>query len=1148
MRLNRLHLAGFKSFVEPTDVYFPSNLVGIVGPNGCGKSNLIDAIRWVLGESSAHQLRGQALEDVIFSGASGRKPASQATVELLFDNRDGRIGGEYARYAEIAVRRELSRDGQSRFYLNNTRCRRRDIADLFLGTGLGARSYAIIEQGQVNRIVEARPEELRAYLEEAAGISKYRERRRETAQRVAHTRENLERLTDLREELGRQLARLDRQAKAASRYRELRSEAREIEARLLALKLAQANQTLAKRQAALQQAESRLESLRSRLADQQRTLTEMRAAVADRQVEVNALQASVYELGAKQAQGQMRLAQFKTDIDHALRQQQNNEQALGRLAQLQHEATENVARFIRDLDAVRERIGLLECEQVEAQARLDAAELNMNAVQAKWDAFIEKANEPVQALDQLQKQLAKLEQTLHRDQQAADRIDLARSRHERETAQAQVAAAEEALRRSQAVLKESEQSVDQAEQALHQAKAELAEAEEAFSSARRDFESLTARHQALAEVLRTETNKTNGWSGPRLVDRLAEMGVEDEWLERQLGPALHGWIVEDLAELLETATLPPGQWWVEALKHDGEPSREEHHRWVQDWLDSRHQAGSLAEALAERHRLAPGQAMVTPEGWLIGRHWLQTPGEGQQTGMLARRAALRQLEIELPAAEKVLQQAAADRAAALARYQEAEAILRSAQSQLKQALRDQGQAEVAVTQARALLQRTEVQLRQHEQAQAELAARLDRNKAQCGKLRAEREYWLERKQAMLDARQQLEQQRSQARKALEQARSELERVRRARHEQDLVLNGLQSRIEMAQAEAVRAEREMQDIRARQQHVVERLAQLKSEQEQARQAQAEIDARLRSAEGALAAGQRQLEATQAAEREAAMALVECEREVELARSNWETARLAHQEAALRQEAAYKDYQGCDAVLEGYVPPPVETETMAQLAERLEVVQQQLARLGAVNLTAIDEYNEVAKRKQDLDAQYAELNEALAQLEAAMARMDRETRARFRETFDAVNARLGSIFAQLFGGGEAMLTLDENDALDGGVQLMSRPPGKRISHLSLLSGGEKALTAVALIFALFSLNPAPFCILDELDAPLDEANVGRFCAMVREMAGQVQFVFITHNKATMESASQLIGVTMREPGVSRIVSVDLDRAVQLIESET
>jgi len=1146
MRLTRLHLAGFKSFVDPTEVRFPSSLVGVVGPNGCGKSNLIDAVRWVMGESSARQLRGQALEDVIFSGASSRKPASMAAVELVFDNSEGRLGGEYARYAEIAVRRELSRDGQSRFYLNNTRCRRRDIADLFLGTGLGGRSYSIIEQGQVNRIVEARPEALRAYLEEAAGISRYRERRRETAQRIAHTRENLERLADLREELGRQLARLDRQAKAAARYRRLRGRAREVEGRLLALTLRQAEAREREREAALadiEQAVAASEAERRRAAD---AVEAIRRTLEQAQQAVNLRQAAVYEVGARQTQAQMRIAQLQTDRDHQARQQQRDLQRQQQLSREVHSQQANLASQREDLATARALESQLREQQRQASVELEQADAQMRAAQADWDGFIETAGEPTQRLAGIEEQLGRLRHGQRRLEQELAGLDLAQTRQRRDDAEAARVRAEVAYREQGEAVALAERAISQAEADLARARAAAAEAEERHATCRADYEDLRARAQALAQVVATERPDGDipAQAQGRLVDWLADQGVADDWLERRLGPALQGWLLDDLSALLHSPdALSSGQWWLEPFADEANAER-----WLRDFLDSRHRVESLPEALAGRRELAPGHALVTPEGTLVGRHWLLTAGEGQQAGVLARRAALRQIEAALPARETAMHAARTARGEALATLRRCEAALSAAQSQLKQRLREQGQAEVDLTRSQATVAQVEQTLAQLQHRQTELAERIARQASSLEELEGERRHWQARQDAMRQARAERERARNAARDALDAARHEHDRLRKALHEQSLKCGSLGSRIEMTESELRRARHEAQALQVRQQQQGERLADLDAELATARAALAADDEEVAEARAALESVRQSLEAVQQRERESITALHAAEKQLESHRSEAEAARLSHQEARLRRDVAAQAYRECEAVAEGFAPPLMETESAESLKDRLDQLREQIRKLGNVNLTAIDEFEQAGHRKADLDAQDADLKEALAQLEAAIARMDRETRARFRETFDQVNSRLGPMFARLFGGGEAMLTLDENDLLEGGVHLMSRPPGKRVSHLSLLSGGEKALTAVALIFAIFSLNPAPFCILDELDAPLDEANVGRFCDMVRDMAEQVQFVIITHNKTTMENASQLIGVTMREPGVSRIVSVDLDEAVQLIESET
>ncbi|MFP4154682.1 MAG: AAA family ATPase [Halothiobacillaceae bacterium] len=1146
MRLTQLHLAGFKSFVDPTDVRFPSNLVGVVGPNGCGKSNLIDAIRWVMGESSARQLRGQALEDVIFSGASGRKAASVASVELLFDNSDGRLGDAWARFSEISVRRELSRDGQSRFFLNNARCRRRDITDLFLGTGLGARSYSIIEQGQVNRIVEARPEDLRAYLEEAAGISRYRERRRETEQRMTHTRENLERLTDLREELGRQLDRLDRQAKTAVRYRRLKAEIRQTEGRLLALELKLAAEALSEAEAARHQAEQQAQQALEARAQAQSALAETRRVLEIRLQETSTCQAAVYEQTANQAQLQVQVDRLRADREQRLVQQQRDEQ---RIAQLQ-EATADLETSLADLEQAQAQARASEAslgrDREQAQQALDEAEAGLQAVQSAWDAFLERASEPTERLARERRALSGAEQDLARCDADSARIDLDRTRARMEQARQALGQAEHARAEAGQAIESAEARVGTCEQALVEARTVLAQAEGRQAEARAELDALLAQQRALEQVIATEEPGTapETIAATRLVEQLALHDLKDPWLEHCLGQALTGWTVETLDALTGLSDPPPGQWWI--APHPEEASAPQ--CWLRDFLDSRERAPDLDSALAARHRLAPGQALLTEDGTLVGRHWVRLAGQDTQTGMLVRRAALRETRARRPELERMLADAGTLRTQAAQQLRTREADLKASQTDLREAIRHQGECAVALARCQSAAGEAE---RAVDNERARIKALADRRAALVEQITAARNR-LQQAEADRDAvqteRAGQESRRQEARRLVDAARRGLDQIRQQAHEQALESSRLVSRIEVTRAQIQRSQGEIRALATRRQEHVETLAALERALADARARQAAATEALEQARARLANAHASQESAHQAERAAGEALQHAERQLSACLESREAARMAGQAAQLHHDQARARYLGCEAVHEGFSPPLVESESPTSLKAKLDELQTRRRRLGNVNLSAIEEFEQARQRKEELDAQDRDLNDALDQLSAAIAQMDRETRARFRTTFEQVNDRLGPTFARLFGGGEAILTLEEDDLLNGGVHLMSRPPGKRVSHLSLLSGGEKALTAVALIFAIFSLNPAPFCILDELDAPLDEANVGRFCAMVREMADQVQFVFITHNKTTMESAAQLIGVTMREPGVSRVVSVDLDQAVQMVDSES
>jgi chromosome segregation protein len=1164
MRLSKIKLAGFKSFVDPTVLHLPSNLIGVVGPNGCGKSNIIDAVRWVMGESSARSLRGESMTDVIFNGAANRKPVGQASIELVFDNSAGRLGGPWASYTEIAIKRLVGRDGQSGYFLNGTRCRRRDIADVFLGTGLGPRSYAIIEQGMISRIIEARPEDLRVFFEEAAGISKYKERRRETETRIRHTRENLERLDDVRGELARQIQHLQRQARAAEQYREYRAEERRLQAELLTLRWRDLQTDLLEREPALRRQETALEAI---VAEQRRLEAELEAGRARRlefNEAFNAAQGRYYQAGAE-------ISRLEQDMQHQreLRRRREDEQRQTAAALEQIEAQSALDREQRDellvaLTDAEPAMARLLTDEADANATLTAAETALRESQTDWEEFSRRNSEAQRQtdvertrIDHLDRQLLQSERRLERlrfeQEQLAEadlEQDLAELREVEQAAAEDLQRDQEHLARTEAELNATREARQHTEQVLHATR-------ERVQTGRGRLASLRTLQEA---ALGRETDGLSDWlRGQGLIDapRLAEqLAVEPGW-EMAVETALAGWLdalcVADLdsparaaAGLSETrlTLLEPSSPAVANPVSAGTLATKVQTPWpLAGLLAGVHTAADLAEVLTRRVTLSDGETLVTPEGVWCGRHWLRL-GRGGDGGVLAREREIRELDAVL-----------SEDATALNRLTEQVEQLRVRQRELDQQRRDVQQAvnEGHRTQARAqsAVQTTQARWEQacarraalvEEQAELDYQADQDREQAQLARLRLEEELLtmegLQVEQAELSAR------RERLQDEFRQSRIRAEAARQIVARQTAALEALRVRIAAVSQALERLEAQRRQLQTRR----ERLDADRAADPDATLALAEealtgaletrllVEAELRDARQRLEGQDAELEAGE-------QARSRCERQAESQRGQLEAQRLALGEARVRQQNLLEPLRELDADPETILPTLPEAAVESDWLARLEQVERRIQRLGPINLAAIDEFAEQSQRQQYLDAQNADLLEALATLESAIRKMDRETRARFRETFEQVNAGVRELFPRLFGGGEAYLELTSEDALDAGVTIMAKPPGKRIGSISLLSGGEKALTAVALVFAIFRLNPAPFCLLDEVDAPLDEANVGRFGALVREMSATVQFIFITHNKATMEIAQHLAGVTMQEPGVSRLVAVDVEEAARL-----
>ena len=1169
MRLSKIKLAGFKSFVDPTTIPFPSNLVGVVGPNGCGKSNVIDAVRWVMGESSASRLRGDSITDVIFNGSSSRKPVGTASVELMFDNSDSTLEGQYAKYSEISIRREVSRDGISSYFLNGTRCRRKDITGVFLGTGLGPRSYSIIEQGMISRVIEAKPEEMRVFLEEAAGISKYKERRRETENRIRHTKENLERLMDLLEEVEKQIKHLDRQAKTAERYRKLKKRERLLAAELLALKLRDLDE---RAQGDVARLEQRQTALQAAIAEQRKLeagIEDARVTQTERSDAFNAVQSRYYKVGSE-------IARLEQGIEHGRelreRQKQDLEQARlgvseitghidkdqGEIKQLEMSLSELVPDLERARDAEKHSAASLEHAEkalADWQARWD--ELNhlfndavqtgnvertrIEQIELKLNGLVERRHRLAQSdgggnLDELHQKFASCAEREQRQRQARDEFD----RH--------LASAAEEI----AKLREQDQKLSHL---VDERKGTLQKMESRYAS-------LDALQKA---ALGEGDESIHSWlksAGLDGLPRVAQsMDVQSGWeraVETVLGDYLQAVCVNDVAAAVESISqLAKGSVTLVnrtsdfqggalrsgtlAEKVSNAPAG------VLARLEMVQVADSLQAALNMRDHLGGGQSVITADGVWLSRDWLRVSRDKDvREGVLTREQEMRRLKNDIQEQ--------------LARTESAQKLLKDGRSRLTQL---EEQREVLQKDAAALLN-------EYSEAKAELDTARFRLEQATARKTAIAEESKEIESEILAAEQSLRESRLRLQEAdnskadmegqregLSAHRDELRReLARVREQADEDRRGAQSIAiqyesrrtsrESAAQSLQRMENQLTQFRRREKELVEQLEQgdepLKAKE---RDLALQLESRI-AVEKELGQAREQVEAVESRLRELDQLRMTAEQQVEESRTTVDEAKMVVQEVRVRREGIAEQLEQTDYTYESLMEEIDEEANVSAWDEELEKVRGRIDRLGPINLAAIDEFKEQSERKEYLDSQLADLNSALATLEGAIRKIDRETRARFKETFEKVDVGFKKLFPKLFGGGHAYMELTGDDLLSAGVTVMARPPGKRNSTIHLLSGGEKALTAVALVFAIFELNPAPFCLLDEVDAPLDDQNVGRFCDIVKEMSDRVQFVFITHNKVTMEMSRQLTGVTMQEPGVSRLVAVDLDEAVKMAAS--
>ena len=821
MRLNSIKLSGFKSFVDPTSVTFPSSMSCIVGPNGCGKSNVIDAVRWVLGESSAKNLRSDSMTDVVFNGSSSRKPVSKASVELFFDNKEGRIGGEFSSYSEISVRRSLELDGQSNYYLNGTSCRKKDITDVFLGTGLGPRSYAIIEQGMISQLVSAKPEEMRGYIEEVAGISRYLERKKETESRIKRTKENLSRLEDLREEISRLLYKLQRQAKAAEKYHELRKDETKAQLMLLGSKWRDVSSLLVAKEKEVKDQELKVEEINSQKNTSDSEIIKLRAKQIELQTALDKVQQEFYSFGA------------------------------------------DISRTEQEISLKKDRVNEI------------AEKISTNKIQ----------------IDTRNREIEKLSEN-------------------KSSAQLEISAIENELKS----LKENTDGPDTAE---------------------------AEKIEGLWLIFITETKDILNNIVNSIGSIKSKLSNNDS-------------VDDDLRK-------------IESLQND------------------------LKKLETEPNKLTK-----------LTQDFLINASEGakqQRINLIEKTDKYAELQAKL-------------------------ASMNSEDSHISTKLQD-------LTQENRDLEEESKELTQPIN---EIQEKLDQ---------------------LLSDRLKVEENLLESRKAIEECNASIHKIEREKIEKEQAAITLRELLEN-----LRLERQASKIE-----------------------QNNIEKQVEELEGDL--------------------------------------------SKIKNELVN------DKSVEGY-------------SADLEAIELKISRLGAINLAAMEEYDQESKRKELLDEQHNELMQALETLERAITKIDKETRTTFKDTFDKLNQSLSQSFPKLFGGGHAELVMLGDDLLTCGIGISARPPGKKNASVSQLSGGEKALTAIATVFAFFELNPAPFCLLDEVDAPLDDLNTMRFIDLVDEMSQRVQFVYITHNKISMEKSKHLMGVTMQEPGVSRMVAVDVDQAVEMAAS--
>ncbi|WP_137167078.1 chromosome segregation protein SMC [Salinimonas lutimaris] len=1149
MRLKKIKLAGFKSFVDPTTIPFVGEMTAIVGPNGCGKSNVIDAVRWVLGESSAKNLRGDAMTDVIFNGSSARKPVGQCSVELIFDNSAGRIDGEYASFNELSVRRVVTREGQSHYALNGTKCRRKDVTDLFLGTGLGPRSYAIIEQGMISRLIESKPQELRVFLEEAAGVSKYKERRRETENRIRHTRDNLERLEDVRGELGRQLEKLQRQASAAQRYRELKSAERRLKGELAALRWQKQNTQMV----ALQKKQQASQHELNTLEDQQRggeaglqtyrqQADDARAALDSLQQQKFTLSTSITRIEQQALHGRQRATQITAELNEIAQQQQQ-------LRDAADAARGKVTALTDTKEEQAPRLALLNEQVAQNEVQLEEAEEVLRAFGATDRQHSERHQQAAQQAQSHRVQLQSVQDMQTRTRQRISEIEQELGGQDDKTLAAEQQALTLALEQASEKVASLTDSLSEATGHQAQINQQAGEQQALVDAEREKLQQARASHSALISLQQAAATDLTDYPGLQPAWQRMQFAADWQQAAQTVLSFLHHPLISDD----EDAPEVPGYLVWSALAHTDEP--------VDGSLAAQADAGSFVPALFNQILIASDESLaralqqssqgrfwiVTPQGQLFGHNWHYVPGEQDPQHNLLRQASMiEQLEQDIARLEETVAQGI-----------ELAEQTRQQQSDANQAVR---QLDRQLQQTRLEAQGIEQQLEACATRHAQLQARTTKLQDELSRYQVLNEqesaqittliHQLEEAQQQQDELAGVVEDSHRQREILEQAvvaaRHSLNQRQSEHHQLQLRASETTSQLSAARDQVTRHLDRLSELDSRREKLAREQADILQPQTQQQAQLDELLSQREAVEASLQSHRQHMEKVDALITEAqkghnSLTATIASRQAEIDRMTIEIESIRARANTVVEQLA-ESQQNLNTLLES-LPDEADEKRWQQ---ELEQTQAAITRLGAVNLAAVEEYDAQAERKTHLDIQYEDLTTALETLQSAIRKIDKETKSRFAETFDQVNADLKALFPKVFGGGSAYLDLTDDDLLETGVTIMARPPGKKNSTIHLLSGGEKALTALSLVFAIFRLNPAPFCLLDEVDAPLDDANVGRFCNLVSQMSEQVQFIYITHNKIAMEMATHLTGVTMAEPGVSRMVAVDVDEAMAFVEA--
>jgi len=1130
MRLSTIKLAGFKSFVEPTKIPFPDQMTCVVGPNGCGKSNVIDAVRWVLGESSAKNLRGDAMTDVIFNGSTNRKPISQASVELIFDNTQGKLPNTFADRNQVAIKRLVTRDGQSLYFLNGSKCRKRDITDIFLGTGLGPRSYAIIEQGMISRLIESKPQELRVFLEEAAGVSKYKERRRETQTRIKSTRENLERLLDVRQELQNQLDKLAVQSVNAKKYREFKTQERTLKGQIAVLKWQKLHQQQLDKSAQIKKLDDQISFFKTAHSGHDDVLASLDAQVQAQQDKLDDAQQQQHlthtELTRSEQQAisiKQQTLSLKQNLAKLEQQKNQSEETKTQQQSLCQELDDNLQQAIEHHLMCSEQV-------IELTDEVNQLLEIKNADTSQWQSLTEDYQQlnnqqlahanavkhTEQKISYVKQQLTQLDEQIDELKRSEIEQQLTEQQQHRQTLTEQLASAQTAHSKGQ-----STQSIQQQH---------LNEAQQQWQHLSQQVNELKAGIAGLKTTLRLEKN-----SGENLT-LFKQLTVQSGY----------EFLVEQALSSLEHIHISPGKaenstWQI--------PSQSLARHSIAAFIS----AGIYPELLnhiaydaeGETHHLNDASfiAVMDKQGALHGRNWHVSGDKNAENSLLLMHKKLKQQGTLL----EQQQQALTDAHSTLEEHQAQAALITEQQNERKDTIHQlaqqlavattrgdmlKAQADQHQQQVTKLQQQRQPLLEQQQQLSELLGEELDKN-----------EQLAEQLEALAEELNQADSTRINSDEGYKQALNNAEQYKTQAHQANLNEQKVRSEWQLSQTKLNHAEQALTMAVEGTQELIEQIEALLIPEQELALSIEQLLVQHQQGEQTLVDIQQQLAQAKQELQNKQASLKTSQTELVALQEQHQKLSIEEQSLLIKAQAVLEPLRELNQNLKQVLAELPAELSLNTAQNQLAGVSNQLEQLGAVNLAAIDEFEQAKQRSDYLNNQLDDLTQALTALEGAIHKIDRETKTRFKSTFDQVNHDFGQLFPKVFGGGSAYLELTSDDLLESGVSIMARPPGKKNSTIHLLSGGEKALSALSLVFSIFRLNPAPFCMLDEVDAPLDDANVVRFCRLVEEMSQSVQFIYISHNKIAMEMAGRLTGVTMAEPGVSRMVAVDIEQAVQL-----